>query len=1411
MKKYLIAFLMLFCFFTTYAKKVQLIVETKLNLDKKELAEKPLAKGVHLTNVFPMHSKQSGIATTLSGNNEFKRLSNFYICEVDESELTSVMSQLRNNENVAEISQNTIFSINTFERPNDVRFEEMWALKEINALMAWRKATGKGIVIGLVDTGIDYEHPELRNNLWINEKEDLNKNGRFDPWLSTEIVNGVAGDLNGIDEDGNGFADDVIGYDFINQTIPNIGDWSGADPIPQDEGEHGTVVAGVMIAEGNNQNGIIGLAYESKVMAIRAFDATGNGEADDIAQAIVYAALNGARVLNFSFGEYAASPIVHAAIKFAESMGCIMVASTGNDNNDKPHFPSDYSEVIAVGASTSKSVRWGDSNYGGNIQLLAPGSLVLTTVRGGYYSLKSGTSLAAPYVSAAVALLLELDPSLSSSQVQSILTASAKPISPAGWDYSTGAGILDIGKAIDEMVNADFSISEPQMYSVYDRNATNALSLSGSVFTPLLDDYSILIGKGKNPRNWDTLVGQSRNTAINKLLASISLDKLADTNYTISIVANLKNNQSLEQRVQFEVLGNSKPFQLKSLTTYNVYYEDIPSVFIYAESNADAYFELSYRVKGTSGDYSTLSDMFEKSKYHQILISDPNLIGKTIEAIAKLILPSQDTIVRDLEFSIDGQVFPKYSFVKKSYSYKRSYICSIVEDIDGNGTPNILYNDLSSLSIGKTFLSEFANGKFNILDSLNDGWIPIGIGNSNGDNYSDILLYGNGRTFVYQRTSGSPSPFAEKIFSSETFNFWGERYYDFDKDGRDDILAYNDSSFFVFSYTGSGYKLLAQANVPKEYGKITKGRGSAVGDFDGDGNIELYHSDNSAHSIIFEYKNNQFNLEYYDASFNGLENQYISQLDINGDGRDEIIHGTYGFVANRSDKNHTLWKFKIIGSDAANSYNTIDSILIYGVRAGIIPRFNASYRNGVAGGSLMDGSSDQLIISAMPNLYVFDYDANLKKFKPLWYYPASYTNSAIIYDFDKNGKNEIGFSSFSATEFWEYSSDASKLNEPIAEGYAENDSTAILSWLPVENSDTYEVLALIDDKPSFSLLGTTSNTKAIISGLSKRQYHSLFVVAKDKDDLYANSELSNEVRIFMSNRAKMFAAEATSSKTIVATYDGDLTETNPAPSKFLIVDKLTSKKYDVISTVALAGKVVLELETDLLSGDYTIEADSVKDYYGNPTEESIVEFSYSEPILKEEIYLSRIELMDKSLLKLEYSTDVDSSALLIENYEIKPFGEVKLVSPEPNNSKMFDLLISYNPPLSGRGRNYSLTAKNITSGDGKRITTGAGNTLSFVIAESDFSKMFVYPHPIRNSSDDRIFIGGLTKNAKLVILTLDGEELIELKESDGNGGVEWSGLDKTGKKLMPGTYLIKASNTENTVSDFEIIKFVVLP
>ena len=224
---------------------------------------------------------------------------------------------------------------------------------------------------------------------------------------------------------------------------------------PYDDHGHGTFTAGVSAAMTDNIVGVAGVSWGAKIMPIKALDADGYGTEADAAAGIVWAADHGAKIINMSFGGYDDVPAELDAVNYAAAKGCILVGASGNDGSSQPFFPAAYDQVIAVGATNEYGQRctaadWGEggSNYGSYLDVVAPGNNILSTYGDGSYTMASGTSAAAPFVSGIAALVWSYHPDWTRAQVIEQIKTTCRDVSPAGWDQYTGWGIANAYRAL---------------------------------------------------------------------------------------------------------------------------------------------------------------------------------------------------------------------------------------------------------------------------------------------------------------------------------------------------------------------------------------------------------------------------------------------------------------------------------------------------------------------------------------------------------------------------------------------------------------------------------------------------------------------------------------------------------------------------------------------------------------------------------------------------------------------------------------------------------------------------------------------------------------------------------------------------------------------------------------------------
>ena len=427
-------------FFSKYKiKRMEPVYKDLVNL-KKRTGKKENDFIADIKKKFPKRMKRSQVNEKATPTG----LINTYVIEADvnnDKDYENMLESLKKDDRVVYAEPDLVVSTNMI--PDDPYFsskgtwgqsyDDLYGIKITSCPEAWDATKGNGVTVAVVDSGIDNTHPDIVSNLWTNTKEIAN---------------------NGIDDDGNGYIDDVWGWDFVNN-----------DGIPVDDNGHGTHVAGIIAAAGNNGTGVIGVSPEAKVMAVKTMNNTGRGYTSNVANGILYAARNGADVINLSLGEKGYSQQLKDAVDEVTSMGVVVVAAAGNDNADAMDYtPANLNNVITVAATDAQDNKALFSNWGSCVDVAAPGVDILSlyatgtmkgTRVGDKYTRLSGTSMAAPHVSGAVALILAQHPDFSNDLVKTALLNSTVDVMSRGFDYETGYGRINTAKALSPLLDVE--------------------------------------------------------------------------------------------------------------------------------------------------------------------------------------------------------------------------------------------------------------------------------------------------------------------------------------------------------------------------------------------------------------------------------------------------------------------------------------------------------------------------------------------------------------------------------------------------------------------------------------------------------------------------------------------------------------------------------------------------------------------------------------------------------------------------------------------------------------------------------------------------------------------------------------------------------------------------------------------
>ncbi|HEX8651582.1 MAG TPA: Calx-beta domain-containing protein [Pyrinomonadaceae bacterium] len=443
-------------------------------------------------------------------------------------------------------------------------FRDLWGLEKIGAEAAWDLTRGANVVVAIIDTGVDYGHEDIAANVWENAGESG--------------TDGTGRDRrsNGLDDDGNGYVDDWRGWDFVTS------DGSPSDNDPQDDHGHGTHVAGTVAAVGDNQLGIVGVAPESKVMALKGISAADRGSVADLSEAIVYASDNGAKVINASWGIFSSTPIrtLIDAVAYAHQKDVVFVAAASNSASDvgtaaSGHTPANIEDAVTVSAFNHADALASFSNYGSKIDVAAPGGgdtdasgsvtdpahsiLSLASSAGAQvngsplligtrYLRLAGTSMAAPHVAGVAALVRSLHPEFSAEQVRQALRAGSDDTGAAGFDKQSGYGRLNAAKALGVNLPLAAHLTGP----TETLTGVEQVEVRGTVAGVGLADWRLEYRPAKSAAGW-TPIHSSSVAVSNSTLATWDIAAVGDGHFELRLVAMNADGQTFEDRMQVRI------------------------------------------------------------------------------------------------------------------------------------------------------------------------------------------------------------------------------------------------------------------------------------------------------------------------------------------------------------------------------------------------------------------------------------------------------------------------------------------------------------------------------------------------------------------------------------------------------------------------------------------------------------------------------------------------------------------------------------------------------------------------------------------------------------------------------------------------------------------------------------------
>ena len=1282
----------------------------------------------------------------------------------------------------------------------------------IQTFKAWESTTGDtNVVIGILDTGIDYLHPEFWGQFKINWAEDRNGNGSLEAWhkdftkkVGTEFVKG---DFDGVDNDGNGFVDDVIGYDFTHQ--PNLlggGDYLFPDANPMDDNAHGTIVAGIVSARGDNNLGGSGIAPRCKLMALRAFAAGGVGEDDDIARAIVYASDNGVKVLNFSFGDIYPSLTMHASIQYAHSKGVVMVGSAGNGTGDKIHYPSNFDEVIAVSASgynegTGDEYLSRTSSYGLTVALCAPGEGVFSstlrdTAGKATFGEFGGTSVSAPMVSAAAALILSAkDTGYLPQQIRGILTTAADDIEDKGWDHKTGSGRLNIARALKMVGTANVQILSPKNDA---GSSADLVSIVGTVLHPQFKNYALEYRKGTSDSfPWQTIVSNQLIQKHKDTLANWEVKNLAEGIYTLRLTVTLANGTTNEDRVRFirdttatktEILLDYVPCwdhnERKILVVYRS--DDVckHQLVIYDSSTQKPVLQLTndkLTKKGAFIFYNPVPTS-EQYSYKIIATNSAGLQTITTKNINSTGLTTIEYIPQSGADTIKG-----------NYSLPLGDMLSDPQDFDADNKLEVVMSQYDSvMSWGPLKFFEFDNDKFNFVDSIKqpNKLIPKDIADIDNDNKKELLasFADNAGAFTYIFSQPNPNSYPTHLqYTKHQKYHYPAMFCDIDNDKQFELIEKDTINYYVLRKQGNDYQTIAtlKDTTSLDYYGSTAAH-ALCNDFDKDSKTEIIFGDYDGDVHIYEYAGTGNDFNQYSVLKGEMQkaSDYLVKGDFNGNGKPEFFVATHSSTL-RNEKDFEYeplyWYLRIYESDGDNQYKIVWQDYIW--------HLNSDNWNAATAANLDNDSNPEILFSIFPKTYLLDYQDNKYYFR--WFHYGSLQASHVVADFNKNGIPEFSLGTDDSTHFFEL-----ELNNPNPKPIENLTGEVLcpngikLNLPPIEAPFSYLIYRGLAKDTVLNYIATTTG-EFIEENLQNDVSYVYGVLLINGND---TSDLSNPVFLKTHPCCRLDTVVATSDRQLIATFSTPVTEREGDLNK-IILNNLTHPT----SIVANGGKtLILNFEKPFILGinelwilpNWRDALDGTID-----TNYNKVSFNYL-PDTKNHIYLNRWEKIDEKNAILYFNFPLQQSGIQLDNYTLSPVGNISAINWTDNSQQ--SVKITINQAVFGAlGYPLSIRVKNLIGQNNEKMLHLEGDVATFWEAGEDITKVYVYPNPVRKAQ----FLQGcrfanVPALATIKIFTALGSPVRELSDNDRNGGIDWDLKDSGGNSVVPGVYLFIVKSTE---------------
>ncbi|MDE0482155.1 MAG: S8 family serine peptidase [Candidatus Poribacteria bacterium] len=1096
--------------------------------------------------------------------------------------------------------------------PDDPKYSEQWSLPLINLPQAWAIEKGnRDVVIAIIDSGIDYTHDDLANKIWVNPGEIAD---------------------NGLDDDGNGYIDDMHGWDFTD--APNLqaeGDFIEGDNEPIDESGHGTHVAGIAGAMPNNGIGIAGVAWNCSLMAVRAGLSLGGGsrmQDDDSAAAIVYAADNGASIINMSWGSSQHSFVIQDAIDYAYSRGAVLIGAAGNSQEAESIFPAGYRKVISVASTTQHQQRYYKSNFGASVDIGAPGNAILSTQINNGYRILTGTSMAAPHVAGVAALMRSKRSNLTHEEVRQILVNTTEVILEKESDEPdsklVGAGTLNAERALLASSVLQARIHAPQTNS----GGSTSITFIGTAGGYKFKSWQLFYGSSSVPTTYVPFTDPISTQKVAEQLTVWDTTDIPEDVYTVRLVVTGRDGSQTHDQVVLTV--DRTPPKIYSVTaTETLYRDSSTTIFTWATDDVTRdtfYFRRSGQITPFAsieerglGKEHLFSFGLETGQY-QFYIAAQNTVGlKTVD----------DNNGKYYTINVVGSSISPNGFVETDLGMSPLHIANISTDFDKDGLSELIGVSLSDTSEGELSASEglaiyerTPTGKYKIAHSLSniesleisdqgvdlETLTPWTVGDTDNDGLLEILANDEDQTFLIE--SITPNGYPTQIIWETPF-ISGGKIADLDGDGRKEIIGVdnNNNRILIFENRGNNLYDRTAELVNETEGKNVFVLNFAIDDFNVDGKDDLIVGDSEGELFIYTATaNNSFHLQWQTQL--GIDDvRLLVSRDLTGDGRSEFVVG--GTISPPDVPSASpIWKF-LVFTYTSGKYVQLweQAIAPYRLRG-----------NSLAIADLDGDRQNELAIITYPNLYVMKWNGTT--FIPLFHQKVAETPTLFTADLNNNGFHELYVNSEEGVSFIEsvFAMDNNTVATLMPWDVSATPLTAKVvqvTWKTAEETQIPTVFTIYRAIGEKSESPTNSKFKAIANNLTLPRFldrsieidTTYWYAITAKGETGMETERTEAVSATPRLAPKIVSAAYQPPNWIVVTFDRQMNSTISNERRYLLREPKQLGGLRPMSAIRdrMGTRVLLAFDTDVLqslitapTNQYEIAVSNVTDIDENP-------------------------------------------------------------------------------------------------------------------------------------------------------------------------------------------------------------------